>query len=94
MNYSLNARLCYLLSYERYNRVFLQTIQVHRDLDKRGIVNNQQQDWAFRLDGVMNNTSQEQVYQTIGANIVNSTLDGYNGTLHNCYLNHCLCDPL
>ncbi|CAH1788426.1 unnamed protein product [Owenia fusiformis] len=58
------------------------TINIHgkRD-DRRGVVNNQILDWSFKLDGVLHNASQEQVYDTVATDIVTSGLDGYNGTL-------------
>jgi hypothetical protein len=46
---------------------------------RKGVVNNQIQDWSFRLDGIFHNATQDQVFDTVSANIVTSALDGYNG---------------
>ena len=63
-----------------YPCVFLQTINVHCKRDsKKGVVNNQILDWSFKLDGIMHNASQDQVYDTVAKDVVSSTLEGYNG---------------
>ena len=60
--------------------MFLQSVNVHQIKDGRnGVVNNQIQDWSFRLDGIFHNSTQDQVYDTVASNIVTSALDGYNG---------------
>ena len=46
---------------------------------RKGVVNNQIQDWSFRLDGIFHNATQDQVFDTVSSNIVTSALDGYNG---------------
>ncbi|NXI75014.1 KIF9 protein, partial [Anseranas semipalmata] len=51
---------------------------------KKGIVNNRQTDWSFRLDGVLHNTSQELAYETVAKKLVSEALVGYNGTIM-CY---------
>ncbi|OXB63800.1 hypothetical protein ASZ78_016206 [Callipepla squamata] len=51
---------------------------------KRGVVNNRQTDWSFRLDGVLHNTSQELTYETVAKKLVSEALIGYNGTIM-CY---------
>ncbi|XP_042690223.1 kinesin-like protein KIF9 isoform X3 [Centrocercus urophasianus] len=51
---------------------------------KKGIVNNKQTDWSFRLDGVLHNTSQELTYETVAKKLVSEALTGYNGTIM-CY---------
>ncbi|XP_074757157.1 kinesin-like protein KIF9 isoform X3 [Athene noctua] len=51
---------------------------------KKGVVNNRQTDWSFRLDGVLHNTSQELVYETVAEKLVSEALIGYNGTIM-CY---------
>ncbi|XP_055566151.1 kinesin-like protein KIF9 isoform X4 [Falco biarmicus] len=51
---------------------------------KKGVVNNRQTDWAFRLDGVLHNTSQELAYETVAKKVVSEALVGYNGTIM-CY---------
>ncbi|XP_063022877.1 kinesin-like protein KIF9 isoform X1 [Melospiza melodia melodia] len=49
-----------------------------------GVVNNSQTDWSFKLDGVLHNTSQEMVYDTVAKDLVCKALQGYNGTIM-CY---------
>uniref|UniRef100_A0A8C8ATE8 Kinesin-like protein n=1 Tax=Otus sunia TaxID=257818 RepID=A0A8C8ATE8_9STRI len=51
---------------------------------KKGVVNNRQTDWSFRLDGVLHNTSQELAYETVAEKLVSEALIGYNGTIM-CY---------
>ena len=42
-----------------------------------GYVNNQQESWGFSFDEVMNNMSQDEVYERCGAPVTQSVLDGY-----------------
>ncbi|XP_014788863.1 kinesin-like protein KIF9 isoform X2 [Octopus bimaculoides] len=51
---------------------------------KQDVVNNQIHDWLFKLDGVLHNVSQEEVYNEVAADLVNAALMGYNGTIL-CY---------
>ncbi|NXW81937.1 KIF9 protein, partial [Alopecoenas beccarii] len=51
---------------------------------RKGVVNNTQTDWSFRLDGVLHNTSQELAYETVAQKLVSEALIGYNGTIM-CY---------
>ncbi|NWU58514.1 KIF9 protein, partial [Dromas ardeola] len=51
---------------------------------RKGVVNNRQTDWSFRLDGVLHNTSQELAYETVAEKLVSEALIGYNGTIM-CY---------
>uniref|UniRef100_A0A2C9KB79 Kinesin-like protein n=1 Tax=Biomphalaria glabrata TaxID=6526 RepID=A0A2C9KB79_BIOGL len=61
------------------------SVSIHMQRDpKKGVVNNQILDWAFKLDGIFNNVDQEVVYNTVAADIVKGSLGGYNGTLM-CY---------
>ncbi|XP_039084179.1 kinesin-like protein KIF9 isoform X2 [Hyaena hyaena] len=61
------------------------SIDIHLKKDiRRGVVNNQQTDWSFKLDGVLHNASQDLVYETVAKNVVSQALDGYNGTIM-CY---------
>mmetsp|Transcript_48397 Transcript_48397/g.78626 ORF Transcript_48397/g.78626 Transcript_48397/m.78626 type:complete len:725 (-) Transcript_48397:93-2267(-) len=46
-----------------------------------GLVNNQQESWHFKLDKVMANASQEQVFDICAQDVVRSVMDGYNGTI-------------
>ncbi len=60
-----------------------QTVDIHCTRDPRkGAVNNQVVDWSFRVDGVLHNASQETVYNTTSAKLLNAALNGYNGTSH------------
>ncbi|XP_074429964.1 kinesin-like protein KIF9 [Larus michahellis] len=58
-------------------------IYVKKDA-RKGVVNNRQTDWSFRLDGVLHNTSQERAYETVAKKLVSEALIGYNGTIM-CY---------
>ncbi|XP_033848971.1 kinesin-like protein KIF9 isoform X2 [Acipenser ruthenus] len=60
------------------------TINIHMKKDTRNVVNNQQSDWAFKMDGVLHNVSQSHVYDMTAKNVVLRALDGYNGTVM-CY---------
>ncbi|KAF1633200.1 Kinesin-like protein KIF9, partial [Eudyptes filholi] len=61
------------------------TIDIYIRKDARkGVVNNRQTDWSFRLDGVLHNTSQELAYETVAEKLVSEALIGYNGTIM-CY---------
>nr|XP_013015660.1 kinesin-like protein KIF9 isoform X3 [Cavia porcellus] len=61
------------------------SIDIHLKKDTRkGVVNNQQTDWSFKLDGVLHNASQDLVYETVAKDVVSQALDGYNGTIM-CY---------
>uniref|UniRef100_A0A8C9K3J9 Kinesin family member 9 n=1 Tax=Panthera tigris altaica TaxID=74533 RepID=A0A8C9K3J9_PANTA len=60
------------------------SIDIHLKKDtRRGVVNNQQTDWSFKLDGVLHNASQDLVYETVAKDVVAQALDGYNGNLVN-----------
>ncbi|XP_049633293.1 kinesin-like protein KIF9 [Suncus etruscus] len=61
------------------------SIDIHLKKDsRRGVVNNQQTDWSFKLDGVLHDASQEVVYETVAKDVVSQALNGYNGTIM-CY---------
>ncbi|XP_066101921.1 kinesin-like protein KIF9 isoform X3 [Saccopteryx bilineata] len=61
------------------------TIDIRLKKDtRRGVVNNQQTDWSFKLDGVLHNASQDLVYETVAKDVVSQALSGYNGTIM-CY---------
>nr|XP_035963612.1 kinesin-like protein KIF9 isoform X11 [Halichoerus grypus] len=56
------------------------SIDIHLKKDlQRGVVNNKQTDWSFKLDGVLHNASQDLVYETVAKDVVAQALDGYNG---------------
>eukprot|EP00466_Bigelowiella_natans_P009990 jgi/Bigna1/42808/e_gw1.67.5.1 len=44
-------------------------------------VNNKQEDWAFKFNNILHNVDQEVTYETCAEDIVNSVLQGYNGTI-------------
>ncbi|KAK2499611.1 hypothetical protein MC885_004708 [Smutsia gigantea] len=61
------------------------SIDIHLKKDtRRGVVNNQQTGWSFKLDGVLHDASQDLVYETVAKDLVSQALDGYNGTIM-CY---------
>ncbi|XP_054990866.1 kinesin-like protein KIF9 isoform X2 [Sorex araneus] len=61
------------------------SIDIHLKKDsRRGVVNNQQTDWSFKLDGVLHDASQDVVYETVAKDVVSQALNGYNGTIM-CY---------
>ncbi|XP_017496792.2 kinesin-like protein KIF9 isoform X3 [Manis javanica] len=61
------------------------SIDIHLKKDtRRGVVNNQQTGWSFKLDGILHDASQDLVYETVAKDLVSQALDGYNGTIM-CY---------
>ncbi|XP_061096153.1 kinesin-like protein KIF9 [Conger conger] len=59
-----------------------QTVNVHLKKESRkGIVNNQLNSWSFRLDRILHDVSQEEVYNSVAHRVVLGALDGYNGTV-------------
>lgn len=46
-----------------------------------GYINNQQEDWSFKFDKILHNSSQESTYEECAHSIMNSVLLGYNGTI-------------
>ncbi len=59
----------------------IQTINIHakgKDA-KRGVVNNQLMDWSFKMDGILHNASQDQVYDDVGSDMIKQLMEGYNG---------------
>ena len=58
------------------------TIDVHIPKDStQGIINNQQEDWKFKFDEILHNSSQEAVYDSMARQLVQSVVLGYNGTV-------------
>ena len=49
-----------------------------------GLINNQQENFSFKMDGVLENASQESTYSTTTHEVVDSLLAGINGTVF-CY---------
>lgn len=61
------------------------TINVHIKKDARkGVINNQQSDWSFKMDGILQTVSQDSVYDAVASQVVSRALDGYSGTIL-CY---------
>jgi len=57
------------------------SVKVHIPKPAGQHINNQQEDWKFRFHNVLDNASQEVVYDSCAADIVDSVLEGYNGTI-------------
>lgn len=58
------------------------TVQIHIPKDKEGgFINNQQENWDFKVDTILHNASQETVFEECGSSIVKGLLEGYNGTI-------------
>lgn len=78
---TITAEALWLL--KRSSSLFgFQSVNVYMKKDARkGVVNNTQTDWSFRLDGVLHNTSQELAYETVAQKLVSEALSGYNGNL-------------
>ena len=69
------------------------TVNVHAKKDaRRGVVNNQMLDWSFKMDGILHNCSQDQMYSSVASEMVSQLLDGYNGTSY--FLLSCFIDQL
>jgi kinesin family protein 6/9 len=50
--------------------------------DSRDYVNNQKEDYTFRFDSALNmQAKQEQVFEKVAKEVVDSVLEGYNGTV-------------
>lgn len=45
-------------------------------------MNNQITDWSFKVDGILNNVSQDSVYDQVVKDITLNTLEGYNGKIN------------
>ena len=52
--------------------------------EKAGIVNNQTDAWKFQFENILHNASQDEVYEASASEIVQSAVEGYNGTVL-CY---------
>lgn len=57
------------------------TPTVHVQKEEGHYVNNKQEDWQFKLNKILHNTDQETTYDECAEDIVNSVLQGYNGTI-------------
>jgi len=56
-------------------------IDVHLSKSKGQAINNQQENWNFKLDRILHNASQEMVFDVAARDIVNNVIEGYNGTI-------------
>uniref|UniRef100_A0A670JML3 Kinesin motor domain-containing protein n=1 Tax=Podarcis muralis TaxID=64176 RepID=A0A670JML3_PODMU len=64
------------------------TMEIYIERDRtKGVVNNKQTDWSFKLDGVLHDAPQDAVYDAVARDLVSQALNGYNGKC-SC---HCLC---
>ena len=60
-------------------------VTVHIPKDAHGgFINNQQEQWKFKFDKIMHNSSQEDVFQFCAHDVVQQVANGYNGTIM-CY---------
>ena len=59
---------------------------MHIDKKEEGgtVVNNQLDNWKFKFDTILHNATQDDVYDISAASIVQSVVQGYNGTIM-CY---------
>lgn len=48
---------------------------------EKGYVNHQQENWAFQFDKVLQNASQEVMFDICAKNLIGSLLEGYSGTI-------------
>jgi kinesin family member 6/9 len=49
--------------------------------DTQGLINNQQENWKFKFNEFLHNSSQEEVYDMTSRDLVHSVMEGYNATL-------------
>lgn len=60
------------------------TIAVHMGRQGKGVeggVNNQPTEWRFQFDELLAEATQETVYEVAAKDIVESVMQGYNGTI-------------
>jgi len=57
------------------------SVGVHLSKLGGGAINNQQSDWSFKYDGVLDGASQEAAYESVAAPLVDAALQGYNATI-------------
>ena len=58
--------------------------EVQIDKKDQGFVNNGLDNWKFKFQHIMHNATQDDVYDTSSAEIVQSVVKGYNGSIM-CY---------
>ncbi|KAH0627685.1 hypothetical protein JD844_003781 [Phrynosoma platyrhinos] len=57
------------------------TIDIYLERDySKGVVNNKQTDWSFKLDGVLHDAPQDAVYDAVAKHLVSQGLSGYNAS--------------
>eukprot|EP00760_Papus_ankaliazontas_P030870 PhM_4_TR505/c1_g1_i1/m.78366/K10397/KIF6_9; kinesin family member 6/9 len=57
-------------------------IHIPKKADKSGAtINHTQENYTFKLDQILHNATQEQMFDGCGAEIVGAALEGYNGTI-------------
>lgn len=49
-----------------------------------GVINNQTDIWKFNFEKILHNASQDETYEVSAAEIIESVVEGYNGTVL-CY---------
>ncbi|XP_067928961.1 kinesin-like protein KIF9 [Watersipora subatra] len=61
------------------------TVNLHIKREERhGVVNNQILDWSFKMDGILHNSEQQDVFEKTAKPLITRCLNGYNGTML-CY---------
>jgi kinesin family protein 6/9 len=64
------------------NKIYL---QIPNEYNHQGYINNFKKSYEFTFKGIFHpNSSQEEIFNKIGENIINNSLEGYNSTLF-CY---------
>ena len=48
---------------------------------EHGLINNQQENWQFKVNKVLHNATQEQVFDETAGEVIDSAIKGYNGTI-------------
>jgi hypothetical protein len=59
----------------------IQSLTLYIKKNESGYINNQQERWDFKFDGLMHTASQEEVFDQSAANIVTGLFEGFNGCL-------------
>ena len=59
-----------------------QSLSIHiKKPEDGGYINNQQERWDFKFDGIMHNSSQDAVFDVCALPIISGLFEGYNGAL-------------
>ena len=56
----------------------------HEKREEAGIINNQSDAWTFNFEKILHNASQDETYEASAEEIIQSVVEGYNGTVM-CY---------